>query len=52
LGIGTLDHSVNIAALSFSKEAIKKIQESGGKYLTLPEVYELKKNIPNIKIIG
>jgi large subunit ribosomal protein L18e len=52
LGIGSLNHSVSVGALSFSKEAARKIQDLGGKCLTIPEIYELKKSAADIKIIG
>jgi len=52
LGIGSLNHQVSVGALSFSKEAAKKIRDLGGKCLTIPEIYELKKSNAEVKIIG
>ena len=52
LGTGALSHQVNVAALSFSKEAAAKIQEIGGKCLTIRDLYKLKKDGSNVKIMG
>ncbi len=51
LASGDLDHSVTIAALSFSKQAEEKITKAGGKILTIREAMN-DKNLKNIKIIG
>lgn len=40
LGAGDLKVSVTIAALNFSETAIEKINETGGKYLTIEQVLE------------
>ena len=51
LGMGILDHSVTVAAISFSASAIEKISKAGGKCL---HIIELALNNPkgsNIKII-
>jgi len=42
LGSGTLDKPVTVAALSFSKEAILKIKNVGGRVITINEL--LKEN--------
>lgn len=52
LGAGELDHPVIVAALSFSKAAIEKINRAGGRAIN---IYELLKERPNgsgVKIIG
>ena len=38
LAIGDLDHKVNVAAWSFSENARRKIQEAGGRVLTIREI--------------
>ncbi|WP_292388297.1 50S ribosomal protein L18e [Methanosarcina sp. UBA5] len=40
LGAGLLDHSVTVAALTFSGSAVEKITEAGGKCLSLEEIME------------
>ncbi|MDI6702397.1 50S ribosomal protein L18e [Methanothermobacter wolfeii] len=51
LGSGSLDHSVQVVALSFSKAARDKIERAGGECLTLGSVVEENQAIKNIKII-
>ena len=46
LGSGTVDHSVTVAAFSFSESAKKRIEEAKGKYLT---IYELLQSNPEGK---
>jgi large subunit ribosomal protein L18e len=49
LSSGNLEHPVEIAALSFSSEARKKVERAGGKCLSIEELLEL--NPGNIRII-
>lgn len=52
LGAGNLDHPVTVAALSFSKTAIEKVQKAGGRAIS---IFELLKEVPdgyNVKILG
>ena len=48
LGNGSLTHSVNVAANSFSKSAAEKIKGAGGKALALKELKETK----NVRLIA
>ncbi|MEM2121166.1 MAG: 50S ribosomal protein L18e [Candidatus Woesearchaeota archaeon] len=55
LSSGSLNHKITVAAFSFSKQAIKKINDSGSKVMTLKELIknqELINNTKNIRIIG
>lgn len=52
LSEGTLDHPVQIAALSFSEAAREKIKKSGGKTM---DFYQLMKKFPkgsNVLVLG
>ena len=51
LGMGDLNHNLNVAAFSFSEEAAKKIS-SKGKVLTLQELMKKNPEGKNIKILG
>ncbi len=51
LGSGDIDHSIQVAALSFSSQAIDKINEKG-KVITLRELIKTNPKGKNIKIIG
>lgn len=52
LGEGNLDHKVTIAAYKFSSSAIKKIEEAGGKHITLDELLKTNPKGSNVRIIG
>lgn len=52
LGSGDLDHKVEIAAFKFTEGAAKKIQESGGKILSIIELVKKNPKGSKIKIIG
>ncbi len=47
LSNGKIDHSVNIAAVSFTKKAAEALKESNSKMLTLDEMFTRKR----IKVI-
>jgi len=52
LGAGSLSHKITVSAFQFSNGAKEKIEEAGGKVITL---LDLSKNAPkgkSIKIIG
>jgi large subunit ribosomal protein L18e len=51
LGTGDLGHSVNVAAYSFSEDALKKISEKG-KALSIKDVMKSNPEGKNIRIIG
>ena len=52
LGSGVLTHRVNVAALSCSRQAREKIEEAGGKYLTIPALIQENPEGSGIRIIG
>ena len=51
LGNGTLEHNIQIAAFSFSKEAKRKIEQIGGVCLTIPLLVEQSPKGSGIKMI-
>ncbi|MGB9817361.1 MAG: 50S ribosomal protein L18e [Desulfurococcaceae archaeon] len=52
LGAGNLDHSVVVAALSFSKTALDKIQRAGGRAISILELLRENPKGSNVKIMG
>ncbi|HIE33967.1 MAG TPA: 50S ribosomal protein L18e [Candidatus Altiarchaeales archaeon] len=52
LGNGKLEHKLNIAAFKFSKSAMKKIKEAGGKIMTIKELMKKNPRGSDIRIIG
>jgi len=51
LGAGNLNHRVYVAALSFSQNAKRKIEATGGKCLTIEELMQINPRGSNIIII-
>ena len=51
LGNGSLDHTITIAAESFSYEARKKVLESGGTCLSIAELLESKPQGQGIRLM-
>lgn len=51
LAAGDLDHSVNVAALSFSSEASSKIEGAGGKCLAIGTLMQEHPKGSGIKIL-
>jgi large subunit ribosomal protein L18e len=51
LGNGTLDHKVNVAAMSFSKSAEEKIATAGGECMDILEVVEKNPKGSGIRIM-
>jgi len=51
LGTGSIDKAVTVAALSFSETAKRKIEEAGGKCLTIEELIEANPEGSNVRII-
>jgi large subunit ribosomal protein L18e len=51
LGFGILDHAVNVAALSFSNSAKRKIEEAKGKCLSFEELISLNPKGSNVKVL-
>jgi len=52
LGSGVLTHKVHVAAFAFSRQAREKIEEAGGKCLTLRNLVQKSPKGSGIKIIG
>ena len=52
LGVGELTAPITIAAYSFSEVSKKKIEKSGGKRLSIPELIKLNPKGTGVKIIG
>jgi len=52
LGAGKLEHSVTVAAFTFSKTAKDKILKAKGKCLSIPELIKKNPKGSKIKIIG
>jgi large subunit ribosomal protein L18e len=52
LGAGTIDHSVTVAALSFSKTAVEKINMAGGKTMGITDLLKVNPKGSGVKIIG
>ena len=51
LGAGKLTKKVTVAAFTFSKEALAKIQEAGGRAITLREAVDEVKDFKSVRII-
>jgi large subunit ribosomal protein L18e len=51
LGTGDLNHAVTVAAFSFSKNALKKINQKGKAY-TLQEFLQVNPKAEKVRIIG
>jgi large subunit ribosomal protein L18e len=51
LGNGTLDHKVNVAAMSFSKSAEEKIATAGGECMAILEVVDKNPKGSGIRIM-
>lgn len=52
LSVGTLDKKVDVAALNFSVDARKKIQEAKGKTLSIHELLKQNPEGKNVRILG
>ena len=52
LGSGTLDHSLTVAAFSFSDSARVQIAKANGTCLSIPELLKKDPKAKNIKILG
>jgi large subunit ribosomal protein L18e len=52
LGGGTIDHPIQIAALSFSEKAQSKVHHVKGKCLSIPQLMKDRPKGNNVKIIG
>ncbi|ABN69917.1 LSU ribosomal protein L18AE [Staphylothermus marinus F1] len=52
LGSGNIDHPVTVAAVSFTKTAIEKIEIAGGKAIHILDLARENPRGSNVKIIG
>jgi len=52
LGVGKMDHPINIAAFSFSEQAQRKILDAKGRCMSIPELIEKNPKGGQVKIIG
>ena len=52
LGAGKINHSLNVAAFTFSQQARSKILKSKGKYMSIPELMDKNPKGSGVKIIG
>jgi len=52
LGDGTLDHKIVIAAYKYSEKAKKKIEESGGRLISIKELMKENPKGANIRLLG
>ncbi|MEM4089614.1 MAG: 50S ribosomal protein L18e [Thermoplasmatales archaeon] len=52
LGSGRVEEPIEVAALYFTKTAKSKIEEAGGKVMTIEEMLQKKVKASKIKIIG
>ena len=52
LSVGELTKKVNVAALTFSEEAKKKIENAKGKALSLPELLKSNPEGKQVRILG
>ncbi len=52
LSLGELKHKLTVSAWTFSNASIKKINESGGKVISLPELFKENKEGKKVRIIG
>ena len=52
LGAGFLDHPVTVAAFKFSKSALEKIAQAGGKAISLEQLVEENPKGSNVRVIG
>ena len=51
LGMGVLEHKVQIAAVNFSQKATEKIEDAGGECLELSQLMEQNPKGSGVKII-
>ncbi len=52
LGAGRLEHKVSVAAFDFTGSARSKIQDSGGKCLTIEDLLKQHPEGKNVRIVG
>ena len=52
LSLGELNHKLTLSSWNLSKASEKKINESGGKVISLPELFKQNKEGKKVRIIG
>jgi large subunit ribosomal protein L18e len=52
LGAGSINKKLTVAAYKFSGSASKKIEEAGGRQLTIPELVEESPSGRDVRIMG
>ena len=52
LSVGEINKKIDVAALNFSEEARKKIEEANGKTITLKELFKLNPDGKKVRILG
>jgi large subunit ribosomal protein L18e len=52
LGVGELTHKLNVAAFTFSQQAVAKINEAGGQTLAISELLKQNPKGKNVRILG
>lgn len=52
LGAGTINHPVTVAAFSFSKSAYEKINNAGGKCISIINLININPKGSGVKILG
>lgn len=52
LGAGKLDHAVSVSAFKFSKLAKQKIEDSGGRCISLSTLIDENPEVSMVKILG
>jgi len=52
LGAGSINKKLTVAAYKFSDSAAKKIEEAGGRKLTIPELVRESPSGRDVRIMG
>jgi large subunit ribosomal protein L18e len=52
LSLGTLSKKIDVAALTFSEEAERKIKEANGKVMTIKELFDQNPEGKKVRILG
>ncbi len=52
LGMGDLNHKLNVAAFTFSQQAIDKIESAGGQVFAIHDLLKQNPKGTNVRILG
>jgi large subunit ribosomal protein L18e len=52
LGVGELSHKLNVAAFTFSKQAVEKINGAGGQTFAITDLLKQNPKGKNVRILG